>query len=257
MRKLLMVLLLFPMLVACEQIDTGHRGVQTRFGLVDEKLGSLPEGLYFYNVFTESITELDTRTQVMKGKTNTYTKDVQQADIQYVANFSLQREHAHTVYKDVGKAWADKLVPQAIEGVLKQVIGTYDAVDLISSRAKASAAAFTAISNSLKPYHVVLERFEMVNISYLKEFEKAVEDKVVAVQKAIEEKNRTEQTKEQARQTILKAEAEAKSMQIRASALQQNAKLVEYEAVQKWDGKLPQYNFGGGSLPFVNVPMHK
>lgn len=257
MRKLLVILLLMPFLAACEQIDTGHRGVKTVFGEVDEKLGSLPEGLYFYNIFTSSISELDTRTQVMKGKTNTYTRDVQQADITFVANFSLERTHAHTVFKDVGKVWAEKLVPQAIEGVLKQVIGTYDAVDLISQRAKASADAYKQIADSLKPYHVVLERFEMVNISYLKEFEKAVENKMVAVQKAIEEKNRTEQTKEQAKQLVINAQAAAESMRIRANALTQNAKLVEYEAVQKWDGKLPVYNFGGGSLPFVNVPMHK
>ena len=124
MRKLLVILLLMPFLAACEQIDTGHRGVKTVFGEVDEKLGSLPEGLYFYNIFTSSISELDTRTQVMKGKTNTYTRDVQQADITFVANFSLERTHAHTVFKDVGKVWAEKLVPQAIEGVLKQVIWT-------------------------------------------------------------------------------------------------------------------------------------
>lgn len=257
MRKFLFVVLALPLLAACEQVDTGYRGVKTVFGEVDEKAGSLPEGLYFYNVFTSSIAELDTRTQIMKGKTNTYTRDVQQANIQYVANFSLEKQNAHTVFKDVGNTWPEKLVPQAIEGVLKQTIGTYDAVDLIANRAKASADAYKAISESLKPYHVVLERFEMVDISYLKEFEKAVEEKVVAVQKAIEEKNRTEQTKEQAKQQVIAAQAQAESMRIRANALQQNAKLVEYEAVQKWDGKLPVYNFGGGATPFVSVPTGK
>jgi DNA-directed RNA polymerase subunit K/omega len=48
------------------------------------------------------------------------------------------------------------------------------------------------------------------------------------------------------------AEAEAKSMAIRANALTQNKALVEYEAVQKWDGKLPQYMMGN-SVPFVNL----
>lgn len=30
------------------------------------------------------------------------------------------------------------------------------------------------------------------------------------------------------------------------------AKLVEYEAVQKWNGVLPQYMMGG-TTPFVNI----
>ena len=45
-------------------------------------------------------------------------------------------------------------------------------------------------------------------------------------------------------------------MQIRATALTQNKALVEYEAVQKWDGKLPEYLMGG-SIPFINLPVKK
>ena len=45
-------------------------------------------------------------------------------------------------------------------------------------------------------------------------------------------------------------------MQIRATALTQNKALVEYEAVQKWDGKLPEYMMGGG-VPFISVPNKK
>ena len=84
-----------------------------------------------------------------------------------------------------------------------------------------------------------------------------MEQKVIAQQKAIEEQNRTKQIEEQARQKVLSAEAEAKSMQIRAEALEQNAKLVEWEAVQKWNGVLPQYMLGGGAVPFINLTPGK
>jgi prohibitin 2 len=250
--KKIALLLTAVALVACEQVDTGYRGVQTRFGEVDEKLGSMPEGLYFYNVFTSSVTEMDTRIQRLEGLANTYTKDVQQADIKYVVNYHLDPTQAHTIYKTIGKGWAAQLVPQAVEGILKQVVGHYDAVDLIEHRGKATAEIQTAIAESLKPKFVILDRIELVNIQYHKAFEKAVEDKVVAVQKAVEEKNRTVQVTEQAKQQIISAEAQAKSMSIRANALSANAKLVEYEAVQKWDGKLPQYMLGN-TTPFLTV----
>ena len=58
--------------------------------------------------------------------------------------------------------------------------------------------------------------------------------------------------KEEAKQKVIAAQAEAKSMAIRAQALTQNKSLVEYEAVQKWDGKMPQYMLGN-SVPFINV----
>ncbi|MDR0715579.1 MAG: hypothetical protein LBF25_02290 [Puniceicoccales bacterium] len=48
------------------------------------------------------------------------------------------------------------------------------------------------------------------------------------------------------------AEAEAKSMVIRANALSQNKALVDYEAVQKWNGKLPKYMMGN-TLHFINL----
>lgn len=239
-------------LAACEQIDTGHRGVQTRFGEVDEKLGSMPEGLYFYNPLTTSIIEMDVRVQRLEGTANTYTKDVQQADIKYVVNYRLDPASAHTIFKTVGKGWAAQLVPQAVEGIMKQVVGHYDAVDLIEHRGKATAEIQAAIAESLKPKFVILDRIELVNIQYHKAFEQAVEQKVVAVQKAVEEKNRTVQVSEQAKQQLISAEAQAKSMQIRANALVANPKLVEYEAVQKWDGKLPQYMLGG-TTPFIQV----
>jgi regulator of protease activity HflC (stomatin/prohibitin superfamily) len=239
-------------LTACEQIDTGHRGVRVTFGEVDEKAGSLSEGLYFYNIFTSSIKEMDTRVQRAEGTANTYTKDVQQADIKYVVNFHLDPNAAHTMYKTVGMNWYAALVPQAVEGIMKQVVGHYDAVDLIEHRGKATEEIQKAIADSLKSKLVIIDRVELVNIQYHKAFEKAVEEKVVAVQKAVEEKNRTVQVQEQAKQQIISAQAQAESMRIRSNALLANPKLVEYEAVQKWDGKLPQYMLGN-SVPFVNM----
>ena len=41
-------------------------------------------------------------------------------------------------------------------------------------------------------------------------------------------------------------------MAIRANALSKNKALVEYEAVQKWNGILPQYMMGD-SIPFINL----
>ena len=257
MIKSFSIIALVLLLVGCEQVDTGHRGVQTRFGEVDEKVGSMPEGLYFYNPFTTAIHEMDVRILRSESTVNTYTKDVQQADIKYVANFRLDPAQAHIMYKTVGLNWYGQLVPQAIDGILKQVVGHYDAVDLIEHRGKATAEIQGAIAESLKSKHVIFERLELVNIQYHKAFEKSVEDKVIAVQKAVEEKNRTVQVQEQAKQQLISAEAQAKSMQIRAAALQANAKLVEYEAVQKWDGKLPVYFGGQTPIPFMQFGTPK
>lgn len=232
-------------------VDTGQRGIKTRFGKVVSD--SLPEGLYFYNPITSNIVEMDTRVQRFDGETDTYTRDVQQAVIKYTLNYRLQQNAAHLVYRDIGREWETRLIPQVVLGTLKEVVGKWDAVDLIANRDKAATTAFESIRNNLAERNVEVSRFEITDIAYTKEFEYSVEQKVIAQQKAIEEQNRTKQIEEQARQKVLSAEAEAKSIQIRAQALEQNAKLVEWEAVQKWNGVLPQYMLGGGAVPFLNL----
>ncbi|HEU4779696.1 MAG TPA: prohibitin family protein [Steroidobacteraceae bacterium] len=227
-------------------VDTGQRGVKTRFGEITST--SLPEGLYFFNPITSKIVEIDTRVQRTDGETASYTRDVQQADIKYTLNYRLQQDQAHVMYRDVGTGWEQRLIPQVVLGTLKEVVGKWDAVDLISNRDKATTTAFEQIRADLAERFVEVSRFEITDISYTAEFETSVEQKVIAQQKAIEE---------QARQKVLSAEAEAKSMQIRAEALEQNAKLVEWEAVQKWNGVLPQYMMGGGTVPFINLTPGK
>jgi len=236
-------------------VDTGHRGIKTTFGKVVSE--SLDEGIYFYNPITSNIVEMDTRVQRKDGETDTYTRDVQQSVIKYTLNYRLQQNAAHVMYRDVGRDWDDKLVPQVVLGTLKEVVGKWDAVDLIANRDKAGTAAFEAIRKNLSERSVDVLRFEITDIAYTHEFENSVEQKVIAQQKAIEEQNRTKQIEEQARQKVLSAEAEAKSMQIRAEALEQNAKLVEWEAVQKWNGVLPQYMLGSGTTPFINLTPGK
>lgn len=232
-------------------VDTGQRGIETRFGKVVSE--SLPEGLYFFNPFTNTIVEIDTRVQRQDGETDTYTRDVQQAAIKYTLNYRLQQNAAHLMYRDIGRDWEQKLIPQVVLGTLKEVVGKWDAVDLISNRDKAATAAFDSIRQNLAERNVEVSRFEITDIEFTREFENSVEQKVIAQQRAIEEQNRTKQIEEQARQKVLSAEAEAKSIQIRAQALERNAKLVEWEAVQKWNGVLPQYMLGSGATPFINL----
>lgn len=45
-------------------------------------------------------------------------------------------------------------------------------------------------------------------------------------------------------------------MEIKAEVLAKNKGLTEYEAVQKWDGHLPQYMLGN-SVPMINLPTGK
>jgi prohibitin 2 len=243
-------------------VDTGHRGVKVRFGQVIGE--GLPEGLYFVNPLTTHIKDLDTRVQKWSGSTQAYTRDVQQANVFFVVNYRLDPTKAHIVYQSVGEDWASKLIGQVVVEEIKREFGQHEAVNLIAQRNAAAREIEKDIITKLAQRNVLMTGFQLTNIDYTPQFEQAVEAKVVAQQKAIEEQNRTVQIREKASQqietakgnaesTVLNAKAEAESIRIRATALEQNAKLVEWEAVQKWNGVLPQYVLGG-AVPFINVP---
>lgn len=263
------IALVFALIIAscsATTVDTGHRGIKVRFG---EVMGEpLPEGIYFVNPFTTHVTEMDTRVIKWSAETQAYTRDVQQAKLNFVLNFRLDPTKAGVVFQSVGQDWSAKLVGQVVHEEIKREVGHHEAVDLISKRNDAARAIETNITKVLADRNVIVTGFQLTNIDYTNEFEHAVEAKVIAQQKAIEEQNRTVQIREQASQkvetakgdadsTLLKAKAEAESIRIRAQALEANPRLVEFEAVKQWDGKLPEYMLGGGAVPFINIPNVK
>ncbi|CTS23192.1 putative serine protease [Escherichia coli] len=50
-----------------------------------------------------------------------------------------------------------------------------------------------------------------------------------------------------------KAQAEADAIRLRGEALRQNPGVMELEAINKWNGTLPQYMTSGANTPFIQV----
>lgn len=254
MRYLSILAILF-LTQACgfEIVDTGHRGVEVRLG---EVVGEpLPEGMHFYNPLTANIHEMSVMTTTWNQEATAYTKDVQQAKITFSVNYNLNPASVLNIYKTVGSNWDEKLVKQAVPSIMKNVVGKWEAVELVSNRGKATAEIEKNLIESLGAQGITISRFEITNIDYDAAFEKAVEAKVVAIQYAQAAENKTKQVAEEARQQIISAKAVAEGMRIQSEALAQNKSLVEYEAVKKWSGKLPEIVVlgGNGAVPFLDL----
>jgi len=231
-------------------VGVGERGVKVTLGRVSPQ--SFTEGVHFVTPFISKIKNMDVKTQKRTMSTEVYTKDIQQARISYVVNYNLQPANAHNMYREVGLDYVDKVVMPVVEGTIKDVIGKWNAQDLVANRETATKEISDKLIKQLTPKYVDVTGFQITAINYSEVFERAIESKVTAEQEALKAKNKTVQIQEEAKQKLISAEAEAKSMSIRANALTQNKALVEYEAVQKWDGKLPEYMMGN-SIPFINL----
>lgn len=246
------IALTLPLLAlgACSEIPAGHRGVFTSYGAPTEVVA---EGLHYYNPWSYDLIEMDVRQMKWSAQTEAYTKDVQQATVAFTLTYRLDPSAVLNTYRNIGTDWRSKLVPQVVQEAIKDVFGQSEAVrDTINNRARVRMRIQQILTARLAKRDVIVEGFEIRDISFSDAFERAVEAKQVAVENALAERNKTVGFEERAKQRIIAAEADARAMQIKTAALSGNAKLVEYEAVQRWNGKLPQ-NMYGGAIPFIGV----
>ena len=253
MKKILCLLTITTALTACgEQIDTGNRGVRTTWGEVTATK-PLEEGLYFYSPIGGNIIEYDGKTQTYSLEIETYTRDIQTANMEITLNYRLDLDNIILLHKEIGKNYEYKVLRPNSETIIKDVIGKWDAANLVANREKATEDIKEKLNKTLSAFYIHITSVSLKNIEYSDAFERAIEAKVVATQKAEEAKNRTAEIQEEAKQKVLAAEAEAKSMAIRSQALSQNQNLVAYEAVQKWNGVLPVNIYGSAPIPFINT----
>lgn len=235
-------------------VGPGERGIKIRLGQVQPEVYG--EGLHVICPFIQKFRTMDVKTQKNTLNTSVYTKDIQQARIAYVINYNVQPDRVNKLFQEVGMDYVSTILTPVVEGTIKDIIGKWNAQDLIANREKATAEILMKLRNQLTDNYINVSDFQITDINYSNTFEKAIEEKVTAEQEALKAKNKTVQVQEEAKQKVIAAEAEARSMSIRAQALSQNKSLVQYEAVQKWDGKMPQYMLGN-SVPFINVTATK
>lgn len=232
-------------------VEPGYRGTLVTLGKVHKT--SFANGIGLKVPFVSSMIKTDVRTKVVSDTAVTYTKDIQSASIQFTLTYNVAPESVPQLYERVGENYYGKLIAPYVQDAIKDVVGVWNAQDLVSNRDKARMQILTALKRKINSKYIQNISFQITNLDYSDNFENAIEKKVVAEQKAQEAANNTKRIQEESKQKVISAEADAKAMEIKATALEKNQRLVDYEAVQKWDGKLPTYMLGNGAMPFVNI----
>ena len=269
----------------CGQVDSGEVGFFTRWGEVVSR-EPISEGLHFYEPWGTDLVTYNIKNQTFSVTTPVFTKDVQSMNISLMVTYHLARKKVIDLHKQTGRRYERILIEPSVLGAAKDALGKMEAGAIVANREKATAAIFAAIKDKLSPHGIIISLVNIANIDYSDAFERAVEEKQVALQKSIKEKNETMRLREVAEQQVVKAEAdarakvlnseaeakakvlnseaeakailvkaeaEAKSIDMRNKALAQSRALIEYETVKAWDGKLPVQMLGNTPVPFLNL----
>jgi len=185
------------------------------------------------------------------------SKDLQDVAIGVVVNYHINPEKVDLIFAQYSST--DNFESNVIEPIIREVVKStsaqYTAEELVTKRAEFSDKVNVTLAERLTTKDAVLERFSVTNFEFSKAFSAAIESKVTAVQNAEAQKNKLEQVKYEAEQTITTAKATAEAQRISSAALaaQGGKDYVDLKAIEKWDGHLPEQFVPGSSIPFLNI----
>lgn len=265
---ILFVIALIVVLGSFGSISAGEMGVKTRFGAV---IGTVPQGLYFKLPIIEKVHRMSIKTLTInydKGgdngdnkvtDTNLFgaSKDLQDVSIGVVVNYHIDATKVADIYSQYSSVenYQANVIEPMIREIVKSTSAQYAAEELVTKRAEFSDKVNAALATQFIGKSAILERFSVTNFQFSSAFSAAIEQKVTAVQNAEASKNKLEQVKFDAQQTIEKAKAEAEAIRIQAQAInsQGGADYVALQAVAKWNGVLPVQMVPGSAVPFINL----
>lgn len=231
------------------QVEAGQRGVQLRFGAVTGTV--LNEGLYFRIPFVERVVNIEVRVQKEEVSADAASKDLQTVDSDVALNFRIEPAKVALVYQEVGPLYRERLIAPALQEAVKSSTAKFTAEELITKRSQVSDDIKNILKAKLEPRGIIVEDFAIVNFSFSKAFNEAIESKVTAEQNALAARNKLEQIKFEADQEVEKARGRAEAITIEAQALRSNPEVLELRKIEKWDGKLPQVT--GVNEPIISL----
>jgi len=214
------------------QVDTGTVAVVRKLGKIED---IRQPGTYFDFYFLKKYEIYDTKVQQDKIVTSAYSKDGQTMDLEVFLQFQVQSENIMKIATEYGglEALQARIETVTIEKT-KAVMSSAEAMTIIQNRSRFSEEVSQAVRSGISSdYFVNVKDVVLTNIDFTDEFEKSVEDKVIAEQEKQASITRAEAQLEvaklEAQKKIAEAQGNAEAQLIIAQAEAQaaTAKLVE------------------------------
>ena len=233
-------------------VEAGHTGVVVTLGKVNE--GVLPEGMHFKIPFVQQVVKIDNRIVKLEVDTEAFSKDLQTVETKLAINYRVDTAKSYSIYKNIGADYEGVLVTPAVNEVLKAITAQYTAEESVTNRSLISEGLINGLNEKLNSIGLYVTDVNILNFDFSEAFITAIEEKQVAQQqllKAETEKQTAITNAEAEAETIrIKAEAEAEANEIIRKSLTNS--VIEYNKVEKWDGKLPTVA-GGEAGTFLNI----
>jgi len=231
-------------------IPAGHTGVRVTLGAV---VGQEGEGLIFTPPFIQNIVIMDNRTRALEMETEAVTRDLQGVRMVYTVNYSLNRDMASNVYREIGTGFESIIIRPTVEETVKDITARYTIEELITQRARVSADIAQALGTNLSARGFTFERFNIVDFAFSIEFSNAIEQVRIAEQNALRAYQDLERARHEAEADRVMARAQADVLRYQAAELTETNLMAMW--IERWNGVLPSVMTGEGNGMLLNFDL--
>lgn len=292
MRYIIGLVLAFAMIftTGCSKVPAGNVGVIVHLlggskGVDSEEVGvgrywlGFNDELYLFPTYTQNDT--------WEGKSESITfqtKEGLNVNADIGISFHVDPTKVTTVFQKYRKGIeeiSNTYLRNMVRDALVKASSTQD-VETVYGQGKAELleSVEETVRKQVEPIGIIVEHIYWVGTLRLPEtVVENINRKINATQMAMTRENEIQQTKAEAQKAIeeahgkaesqlavaraeaesvrIRGEAEADAIKAKSQALNASPQLVQYELATKWDGALPTYTMGSGSIPMLNLPNTK
>lgn len=266
----LSIILIFLTLTV--SIPTGHTGVVTTFGHVEDY--TYDAGFHFKAPWN-SVVLLDNRVQKATVELACFSSDIQEVNCKYTVNYQISKTNAQDIYRTIGTEYFDTVITPNVQECVKTIMAHYTAENLIGKRDALAAEIEELLGTQLIKFNIEVVSTAIEDMDFTDAFTDAVEAKQVAAQNKLKATTEQEQKTMEAEQAAARqkieaeaaadvakiaAEADLEVQKINADAAEYTGRkeaakneaiaksltpeLIDYMRILQWNGELPETMLG-------------
>ena len=193
------------------QVPAGHIGVVYEFGAIK---GQIAEGLQFVAPWRDvMLANIQVQRRVF-DKLNAFSEESQDVFVRASLNVRVSPDTIQQLYRTVGPNFFNVLVESRVIQNFKDETVKYKSVEIAPNRENIRKAVRERLEKELSPFSIEVVDLLLDNIDFNPEFKKAIEDKQIATQRALEEQQKIEGERHKAQQAIERAKGEGSAISV-------------------------------------------
>ena len=234
------------------QVGVGEVGIVKHFGAIDtDHPDVFDPGIHTKVPFRDDVVIFDTRIQKEQVDSSAASKDGVTIHSTITINFHIEAAKAPLILQNIGANYKERIIDQQIQQAFKDVTAQYAGLELIQKREEVAIKAKGVLKDKLSPYYIVVDEFTIPNYEFPKEFNDAILATQVANQQNLQAKQLQEKARTEAETALIVAQGLANAQKAQATTL--TPEYLQLQAINKWNGQLPQYLTPNTPLPFIGT----